>query len=83
MSNERRNHQKGYCLHSGSAKRAQKPRGELNTKKDSDRKKYIPLKFEKTLVDLALWVEKDQPFLETTSVLTPDFLELSHHPLLG
>jgi hypothetical protein len=70
-------------MHSGSAKRAQKPRGELHTKKCSDCKKYIPLKFEKTLVDLALWVEKDQLFLETMSVLKPDSLELSCHPLLG
>jgi hypothetical protein len=38
--------------------------------------------FQKTLINLALWVEKDQPFLETTSVLMPDSLELSRHPLL-
>jgi hypothetical protein len=39
--------------------------------------------FEKTLINLALWVEKDQPFLEMTSLLTLDSLELSRHPLLG
>jgi hypothetical protein len=39
--------------------------------------------FQKTLIDLALWIEKDQPFLEITSLLTPDSLEISRHPLLG
>jgi hypothetical protein len=41
------------------------------------------LNFEKNLIDFALLVKKDQLFLETTSVLTPDSLELSRHPLLG
>jgi hypothetical protein len=44
---------------------------------------HIPLKFEKTLVNLAPWAEQDQLSLRATSVLTPDFLELSRHPLLG
>jgi hypothetical protein len=38
--------------------------------------------FRKTLIDLALWVKKDQSFLEMTSVLMLDSLELSRHPLL-
>jgi hypothetical protein len=45
-------------------------------------RKARTFEFRKTLINLALWVKKDQPFLETTSVLTPDSLELSRHPLL-
>jgi hypothetical protein len=43
---------------------------------------HIPLKFEETLINLVPWVEHDQLSLRATSVLMPDFLELSRHPLL-
>jgi hypothetical protein len=44
---------------------------------------HIPLKFEETLASLAPWVDQDQLSPKAASVLTLDFLELSHHPLLG
>jgi hypothetical protein len=41
------------------------------------------MKFEETFINLAPWVEQEQLSLMATSALTPDFLELSRHPLLG